>query len=285
MLALPLALLIQQPPRAPAPSTGRWTTSTEVSKVDDSKTIALSLRANPAMSSWPSQGFVAILTVRCKEHQIDAYITPGMPATVQDAGRPGTVNMWLDQDPPIGAVLGNAPNRKALVFADAKAFVYEILPHQRLLFRFTPFNSTPQETSFDLRGLGVALQPVARACKWDFLAEAAQRAASATKQMQRMAFLVEKLRSPDADDRAVAAGMIGKSGAAALSALPALIVALREDRDSKVRARAADACRWLGPIAKSALPTLREAAMTDESDLVKNEARQAIAAIDGKPEP
>jgi hypothetical protein len=275
----------------PATSTGRWTLSTSVSKVDASPTVTLSLRANAVISSWPSPGFVPTLTVACqgKEREIHAYVTAGTAAAVEDAGRQGTVKMWLDEDPPLAGVLARATDGRALVFANGKEFVYAVLPHKRLLFRFTPVNSTHQETTFDLRGFERALQPLGKACQWDFRGEAARRAESAAKlakeEAERMAFLVDKLRSPDAGDRAIAAGMIGKSGAAALAAVPALIVALREDRDSAVRAKVAETCRLLGRVAKSAVPTLREAAINDESDLVRNEARQAIAVLERIPEP
>ncbi|ASM76020.1 hypothetical protein VITFI_CDS0241 [Vitreoscilla filiformis] len=35
-----------------------------------------------------------------------------------------------------------------------------------LLFEFVPFNSSPQMTTFQISGLGVALKPLREACKW-----------------------------------------------------------------------------------------------------------------------
>jgi len=45
--------------------------------------------------------------------------------------------------------------------------IFRMMRHQTMLLRFTPFNSSPQETSFNLRGLAAVIKPLEAACDWD----------------------------------------------------------------------------------------------------------------------
>ncbi|HEY4234909.1 MAG TPA: HEAT repeat domain-containing protein [Lacipirellulaceae bacterium] len=77
-----------------------------------------------------------------------------------------------------------------------------------------------------------------------------------------------------------AATLLGRLGAAAKPAIPALISALQGSAEKSVRERAAWALGQIGTTASSALPALREAAASREPRLSRL-ATEAVAAIGG----
>jgi peptidoglycan hydrolase-like protein with peptidoglycan-binding domain len=48
--------------------------------------------------------------------------------------------------------------------AVAMTFIREIVHHERLLVQLTPYGEPPVMTTFDLRGLAAAIQPLAERC-------------------------------------------------------------------------------------------------------------------------
>lgn len=89
--------------------------------------------------------------------------------------------------------------------------------------------------------------------------------------------LVEELRSPDARTRRLAAEEIGKLGAKAKPAVPALTTALT-DTDDGVRANAAGALWATGSAAKEAIPALVKA-LKDRNQDVRLSAAGALGEM------
>ena len=93
--------------------------------------------------------------------------------------------------------------------------------------------------------------------------------------------LVPRLKSPDAEVRAVTLRVLGKAGEAALNQVP-LILEQAKDTDSIVRAGAIAALGSIGPAAVKPNLKLVANALLDSSDLVREEALNALpAAGDG----
>jgi HEAT repeat protein len=122
--------------------------------------------------------------------------------------------------------------------------------------------------------------------------------------------LIQELREGDEPDRIGAAETLGRLGADAKSALPALLLALRDegesvrqaglsaiiaigpdframealtvslrDSDNAVRAMSATALGQLGPVARQTIPALRHA-LQDSDETVQKEASEALLRID-----
>jgi len=92
-----------------------------------------------------------------------------------------------------------------------------------------------------------------------------------------LADLARELSASDPQVRTAAAWGISKIGPGAVSALPALTKALREDKEAPVRAEAAHALGALGAAAvKPAVPALFEA-LSDTSETVRFRAAQALS--------
>jgi len=145
---------------------GKWNLSTEASAVDDSKTAVLVLPAENEITGWLAEQRPQ-LVVRCKERKTEAYITTGMAPAVESGNYEGaTVLLRLDKDKAFTLNASKSTDSKALFLPGAVGLIKRMLPHQQMLFRFTPFNASPQEVTFDIRGLDKAIVPLQQACGW-----------------------------------------------------------------------------------------------------------------------
>jgi HEAT repeat protein len=88
---------------------------------------------------------------------------------------------------------------------------------------------------------------------------------------------IEGLKHKDPDIRSTAATVLGKYGAEAKEAVPALTATLK-DEDKHVREAAAYALAGIGRDAREALPALKEA-LKDRDPQVRAAAAHAVKAI------
>ncbi len=248
----------------PAASTGRWVVKTSVSRMDDSQTVALSLAANRAVSGWPGTVSTPRLMLRCQEGEVSAYVATGLRPDVEYGNTSGaTVTVRFDKNPAQELNTSQSTDGEALFFEEPKGMIRTLLLHQVMLFRFTPFNSAPQETSFTLRGLAQAIKPLETACGWSV--EADEKA-----EQERRRAEWEAASKKEDEDRAADARR-----------LPERIAALKE-QSVPVRARAA---RDIGSMAERdvpgvemAVPRLLELA-GDEAQLVRERVAWALGQI------
>lgn len=148
----------------PPPIGGKWRVTIESSSFDDSPLVVLSLRAERPVEGF-LESYLPTLILRCQEREIDAYIVTGMTADLERGNSDGaTVRIRLDDRPAEKLNTGRSTDDKALFFANAVEFISRLEQSERLLFGFTPFNASPTETSFDLRGLGEVLPQLREAC-------------------------------------------------------------------------------------------------------------------------
>src|SRR5262249_34652027 len=90
---------------------------------------------------------------------------------------------------------------------------------------------------------------------------------------------VEGLRAPDVAPRREAATALFRLGPAAREAIPALIEALRHDKDPVGRRRAAEALGRIGPAAKEAVGALVEVLQKDPDDTLRYHVATALGDI------
>lgn len=146
---------------------GEWRVSTDVSKFDDTKSVYLFLKAKNAISGWPGKSYTPELTIRCKEKKTEAYITFGMSPTVESGlYNSATIQLRVDKQPPFKAIGTKSTDGDALFMRDAISFAKKLYNATELLVRFIPFNSSAQETSFNISGLEQAISPLSETCKW-----------------------------------------------------------------------------------------------------------------------
>ncbi len=152
-------------PTATPLATGKWQSSIKASSFDDSQTVALLLDADSDISG-PSGDTRPSLLVRCKEHQKDAYVITGMAPDVESGNLDGaTVRVRFDKEAAATMNTDQSTSHDTLFFHDPDAIIAAMLKHERMVFGFTPFNASPTEMTFDLRGLSEAIGPLNKACK------------------------------------------------------------------------------------------------------------------------
>jgi len=153
-------------PKTSATTVSKWDISKDMSRIDDSTTIVLSLDAESAISGWPGKTNRPSLILRCKQKQTEAYIVTGMPPQVEYGSDGATVTTRLDKDRAIKLRMSKSTDGEALFFGQSVGFIKSMLRKSTLLFDFTPFNSSPVMTTFDLRGIDEAIKPLRETCKW-----------------------------------------------------------------------------------------------------------------------
>ncbi len=148
------------------PPGSKWRVSTEVSKIDDSTTVVLELRADSSISGWPGKTFTPSLIIRCKERRTEAYFVTGMASMVESASGGATVTLRLDKNPAFKLRASNSTSGDALFLPAAVAQLQKFMAGSTLLFEFVPFNSSAEMTTFQIAGLADAIKPLREACKW-----------------------------------------------------------------------------------------------------------------------
>lgn len=144
----------------------KWRLSTESSKIDDSKTATLSLNAESPIRGWPNKNETPTLIIRCKERKTEAYIVTGMSPMVEYGSDGSTIRLRIDKKPAFKIHAGKSTDGEALFIPSAIVQLKKLLGSSTLLFEFTPFNSPPQMTTFNISGIDEAIKPIREVCKW-----------------------------------------------------------------------------------------------------------------------
>ena len=161
------------PPASPGappttqPPAGSWQLQESTSAADDTKTVVLALDASAPIAGWPSKSVVPTLVLRCHERKTEAYIKTGMAPDVEYGNTDSaTVLLRFDKAAATKYNASESTDKEALFLPGAVGLIKAMAKHDTMLFRFTPFNSPPQETVFDLKGLDKVLPKLQGTCGW-----------------------------------------------------------------------------------------------------------------------
>lgn len=145
---------------------GKWFTYMGKSSFDDSTTIDLELKANTAVSGWPNNSYTPRLHIRCMEGIKEVYIDVGMSFDVEyGLYSRATVRIRFDSNEAFELIGLQSTNGEALFFTYPTPLIDSMLTSEKMTFGFTPFNSSPVTTTFDLFGLEEAIKPLNSICK------------------------------------------------------------------------------------------------------------------------
>lgn len=155
------------PAEPPTPQVGgKWQYSEGRSPMDDSKTVVLALLAENQIEGWLARERPTLI-VRCRENETDAYISVGMPSSVEfgETSR-HTVRVRLDDQDAVTEMWSQSTDTEALFSPRPVPLARQIAAAERLRFGFTPFNADPVVVEFDLRGFEEHVGTVAETCNW-----------------------------------------------------------------------------------------------------------------------
>ena len=104
--------------------------------------------------------------LRCKENRTEAYILTGMAPNVEYGHSGATTTFRYDKTAAYDLRMSKSTDGEALFFPSAISQIKRMMQHEKLLFQFTPFNSSPTMTTFPIGGLVEATKALRKQCGW-----------------------------------------------------------------------------------------------------------------------
>lgn len=144
---------------------GKWRASSGKSRMDDSTSVTLRLKAEEDVSGWPAKRAQPELVLRYLEGQVEAYISLGLAPAVE-SNDVATITVRFDKKEAMQLTCGLSTSRDSVFVRDAKAFIREVRDSETMLLRFVPYNSDPVMTEFDTRGARAVLPALESASGW-----------------------------------------------------------------------------------------------------------------------
>lgn len=148
----------------PVKSKGQWRARTSTSKIDDSKSVFLSVDSMQKLykalgASTPT------LWIRCLENTTSIYVDAKQYVTTQDV----PVTYRIDKQ--------KAETREFFISTDHEAFglwrggsaipfIKRLFGRDTLLVQFTPYGESAATLEFPITGLEESIGPLAEACHW-----------------------------------------------------------------------------------------------------------------------
>ena len=147
---------------------GKWNVRREVSRIDDSSTVVLSIKSDDNFLGKYGAEKHASMIIRCMENTTSIYFKFGDHFLADIQGY-GALTYRLDDRKPGKKSLDVSTDNEALgLWAGGSSipFIKQMLGTESLVVRVTPFNESSITATFDIRGIDEAVQPVREACSW-----------------------------------------------------------------------------------------------------------------------
>lgn len=155
----------------PATSTStssKWSVREDVSPIDDSKTVVLSVSSTETVQTRFRRTASPRLILRCHENTTSFYISFG-GLHMADHGSYGDVDLRVDKKPSKTYSMAESTDNKALGLWNGHRSIPAIKSMFRgktLTIRATPFSESPVTLQFPISGLEEAIKPLREACTW-----------------------------------------------------------------------------------------------------------------------
>lgn len=151
------------PKKEPEPESD-WKRQTEVSPLDDSKTIYFDLEAEEAIQGPGGRIVTPVLSIVCAQGKLEAYVMTGIPAAPGRRRDFASVRIRFNKGEAEEVRMARSTQDDALFFQKTSSIVARILDNQEMVFGFTPAGSGLAVTTFRLFGLRGELRPFQAEC-------------------------------------------------------------------------------------------------------------------------
>jgi type VI secretion system protein VasI len=151
------------------PSSTGWMVSTDVSEIDDSRSVFVQLSATTPVYYSYGRSHVPMLTLRCSEGTTAAYIDWGeflgsddLPVEVRVDSSAARERRWdISSD-----------NQAAGLWYGGTAipFIQSLIDSNKLVVRLTPYSESPVTATFVTTGFRQHASQLAQACGWEVAA-------------------------------------------------------------------------------------------------------------------
>lgn len=156
------------PTPAPALPLSKWKGGSEGrSKMDDRETVTYSVGAENHVTNWLSRRDRPRLAIRCRGSKTELMIdtTASAQPTLGMYNRV-PVRVRLDDRQPERQVWNEGTRDEVLFAPNAIGFARRLLKARELRFEYTPLRMAAQVITFDVRGLDMVIDQVAKPCGW-----------------------------------------------------------------------------------------------------------------------
>lgn len=144
-------------------SMGDWSVRTELSPLDDIKTVYLNLKAADSPELRGTSAYAPQMGLTCTGSKIEGYVFIRSRPEVDRSGL-ATVRIRFDTLEPQTLRLEKSLKEDALFLDKPASTLKEMLGHERMLFGYTPRGSDEIVTAFDLRGVEEAVNRLVEGC-------------------------------------------------------------------------------------------------------------------------
>lgn len=152
------------PSPTPQANLGKWKITKEVSSIDDKTNVYATLEAETEVSGAILKER-PVIVIRCQNSTLDLFINVGMYMEETSFGSKETnIRLRFDKQPAEAMIAGLSKDEQAIFSGNPRAMISEMVTAKTMALEFSPMNSTPQSTAFDLQGLREAAKLVYAAC-------------------------------------------------------------------------------------------------------------------------
>lgn len=145
-----------------------WQTSSQTSKIDDSKNVWVMLESNDPVPGRFVSYDQAQLTIRCMENKT-AVMFEFADNFLADIQGYGDITYRIDDRKAQKRGFQESTDNGALGLwsgGSSIPFIKSLMTGQTLFVRVVPFNEDPIDTEFNIAGLDKAITPLRKACAW-----------------------------------------------------------------------------------------------------------------------
>ena len=140
----------------------KWIVQEESSKIDDSKTVILFLKANVKITGQFHEKVYPSMILRCENNKTNAYITTGLFLGTDSI----KVTSRLDKNKAHKKRWSISTDNKAMFVRKPIGFIKKLMKHSTLLVEFIPYNDNRKLVEFDVSGLENDIKALKDACHW-----------------------------------------------------------------------------------------------------------------------
>ena len=152
-------------PARNATKVGKWEIMTDVSKIDDTKSVYLSVLADKEVRIGRYDRTKPILWVRCRENETSVFVVYNHFLGSDEI----SVTLRRDAEAAMKSDWSISTNHFATGLwggSSAIEFIKSLYGKRQLLVRLTPYSESSVTVSFDISGLKSVIPPLAKACGW-----------------------------------------------------------------------------------------------------------------------
>ncbi len=141
---------------------GKWEGLTKTSPIDDSLNVSILVKSEHNIESgynvvWPK------LIIRCKENVTNVYVIWNLYLGLDST----KMLTRFDKEPARTSTWSMSTGNKGVFVRGSNIeFIKQMMRHNRLLVRITPYGENPVMATFDIRELAEAIKPLRKACHW-----------------------------------------------------------------------------------------------------------------------